>query len=588
MRLLLVLLFSVAVLGCNKGKRVLEEANRLASEGELDRALSELKTLKDVAPGTAEEAEGRRLAVEWLMTEATSKVASPENALQKVRAARSWQAENPQAAELECRLLHKLDRPDDFLACFETLPGSVPEENRKKLRDFANGIRRTRLRKSTDLKDWLALIQEFPASDEAEEVRETIAEKYSLCGMKESKDSLENLIFATDHLSSTWNEYVTKAFDQDNDFARNAKLEKGVERVSRAAELAAERHAASKKRILEQPAFLNEDNVRSDLLALYSALEITAKRWLRLRSVQYAHQIAPTVRGIGAAHKVDAEKVVQLNNRMLETCSKLIGKTDWKVEVARALGETAPSADDLPSALSSWLSAQNSGDFDAYAQLYAADFQGVKNVGGTKKHFDRQGWLNDRKGMFANSFSVKASDAKVDEKDGTQVITFTQTWKSSNYGDRGTKVLHVRDGKVVREEQVTSAPLGASSIGPFSVAEWDSAEMVNTQGASSRPAGCDMRVKGDWVRVVCSGVLGHEQASNLGTKGEDYFLDIESRGKATLVVKMRQGPQQTVRLCRKDERASLLVSWPSAKPRPVHIALGKGPACDGSDWGAKN
>lgn len=254
---------------------------------------------------------------------------------------------------------------------------------------------------------------------------------------------------------------------------------------------------------------------------------------------------------------------------------------------AERLGASNAEAPQHP-LLGRWVAAQNSGDFDAYSKLYAPDFQGVKNVGGTKKHFNRQGWLNDRKGMFANAFSVKASDAKVDEKDGTQVITFTQTWKSSNYRDQGTKVLHVRDGKVVREEQLTSAPLDAISIGPLSAAEWDSAEMVNTQGASSRPSGCDMRTKGDWVRVVCSGVLGHEQASNLGAKGEDYFLDIESSGKATLVLKMLQGPQQTVRLCRKDERASLLVSWPSAKPRPVHIALGKGPACDGSDWGAKN
>ena len=39
-------------------------------------------------------------------------------------------------------------------------------------------------------------------------------------------------------------------------------------------------------------------------------------------------------------------------------------------------------------------------------------------------------------------------------------------------------------------------------------------------------------------------------------------------------------------MCRENDRASLFVSWPPSSDKPKNIALGQGPECDGSDWGA--
>jgi hypothetical protein len=123
--------------------------------------------------------------------------------------------------------------------------------------------------------------------------------------------------------------------------------------------------------------------------------------------------------------------------------------------------------------------------------------------------------------------------------------------------------------------------------GPYSQEEWMRAPEVNTQGASTQAEHCDMRTKGDWLRVECTGeLLGQELMSNFGKEGEDYFLTIEQGRRALLILKMKKGPQQTIRLCSKGLRASLLVSWPRAKERPVHMALSRGRECDGKNWGS--
>jgi hypothetical protein len=128
------------------------------------------------------------------------------------------------------------------------------------------------------------------------------------------------------------------------------------------------------------------------------------------------------------------------------------------------------------------------------------------------------------------------------------------------------------------EGPVPAIPEGKSS--PPTVAEWGSAEEVNTQEKNSQPDQCELKVVREWVRVSCRGdVLSYEKMESFGTKNADYFEMIKPGNLASFVVRMKQGKTQSVRICRQKDRASLFVSWPASKDRPAHIALGKGPVC---------
>ena len=63
--------------------------------------------------------------------------------------------------------------------------------------------------------------------------------------------------------------------------------------------------------------------------------------------------------------------------------------------------------------VASWVQAQNEGDFEAYARLYATRFMGVKRAAGRTFHFDRAGWMQDRRKMFRKPMVVLASDVQV-------------------------------------------------------------------------------------------------------------------------------------------------------------------------------
>jgi hypothetical protein len=117
--------------------------------------------------------------------------------------------------------------------------------------------------------------------------------------------------------------------------------------------------------------------------------------------------------------------------------------------------------------------------------------------------------------------------------------------------------------------------------------EWDQGVAVNTQGASARAKRCSMHVLRDWLRIYCTGkVIGYEKKTDFGTLGGDYYERIEAGKYASLVVRLKKGKNQMIRICRETDRASLFVSWPVTADKPKNIALGTGPVCDGSDWGA--
>lgn len=116
--------------------------------------------------------------------------------------------------------------------------------------------------------------------------------------------------------------------------------------------------------------------------------------------------------------------------------------------------------------------------------------------------------------------------------------------------------------------------------------EWDQGIAVNTQGANARAKRCSMHVLREWLRIYCSGkVIGYEKKEDFGTLGSDYFEKIVEGKYASFVIRLKKGENQKIRICRENDRASLFVSWPGGSDKPKNIALGQGPACDGSDWG---
>jgi len=124
-------------------------------------------------------------------------------------------------------------------------------------------------------------------------------------------------------------------------------------------------------------------------------------------------------------------------------------------------------------------------------------------------------------------------------------------------------------------------PIPSDPSKPPTVEEWNNACPVNTQGANTHPDDCEMKVLREWLRVSCKGnYTGYEKMSSFGAVGADYF-EMKGNGLVSFVLKLSAGRNQKVRICKPGGRASLFVSWPSTKPKPLHIALAKGPSCEG-------
>ncbi|MBW2523928.1 MAG: hypothetical protein JRI23_07130 [Deltaproteobacteria bacterium] len=156
------------------------------------------------------------------------------------------------------------------------------------------------------------------------------------------------------------------------------------------------------------------------------------------------------------------------------------------------------------------------------------------------------------------------------------------------------------DGKPAATAEATAAPDKPTCGDPKTVpdipsersdppqgAEWDSACQINTQGANASPPNCNMRILRDWLMVTCRGdVLGFEKMENFGNEGFDYFKQIVPGQMASFSIHLSKGTSQKIRICRKKDRASLFVSWPPSQGKPLHVALGTGPVCDGGSWGS--
>lgn len=110
--------------------------------------------------------------------------------------------------------------------------------------------------------------------------------------------------------------------------------------------------------------------------------------------------------------------------------------------------------------LDRWLQAQNEGRFDEYQTLYGEGFEGVRRSGNRTAHFDRAGWLQDRKRMFEKPMTVVAENVHIYASARAGRIVFTQRWSSGHYTDTGPKQLVLRHGpdgfRIDREELFAS------------------------------------------------------------------------------------------------------------------------------------
>lgn len=122
---------------------------------------------------------------------------------------------------------------------------------------------------------------------------------------------------------------------------------------------------------------------------------------------------------------------------------------------------------DAQALVTAWIAAQNSSDFDAYQKLYAAKFEGIKRVGAKKFSYAREGWLKDRKRMFAKKMDVSAADVEIALAGRSAIARFEQTWASGTFKDVGPKQLVlVLEGDVLRisrEEMLESTLVGAAA-----------------------------------------------------------------------------------------------------------------------------
>lgn len=137
------------------------------------------------------------------------------------------------------------------------------------------------------------------------------------------------------------------------------------------------------------------------------------------------------------------------------------------------------------------------------------------------------------------------------------------------------------------EVQSTLPPIPTTKSNPPQGTEWNDGVPINTQGANARGKNCRMMVLREWLNIYCTGdVIGYEKKEDFGTLNEDYYEQIVPGKFASFVLRLRPGHHPKIRICREQNRASLFVNWPPSSDWPLHVALGHGPPCDGSDWGA--
>lgn len=135
-------------------------------------------------------------------------------------------------------------------------------------------------------------------------------------------------------------------------------------------------------------------------------------------------------------------------------------------------GAEAPNVADaeVHALLERWVGAQNAGDFDAYAQLYAGKFFGIKRAGERETHYAREPWLEDRRRMFRKPIAVEVREPLIRAGTNSAQVELVQRFASGNFADEGPKrLLLVREAgtlRIAQEEMLTSRELAAVRAKP--------------------------------------------------------------------------------------------------------------------------
>lgn len=164
---------------------------------------------------------------------------------------------------------------------------------------------------------------------------------------------------------------------------------------------------------------------------------------------------------------------------------------------ARPAPESADA--EVRSLIAQWLAAQNGGDFERYGALYAARFTGVRRTGSKTRPFDRDGWLADRKRMFAKPMQVKAGELQIAHAGPSAVVRFEQEWSTATYRDVGPKqMVLVREPgglRIAREELLSSAALPAGGSSARFVTNIGARSYVLIEPAPDEPPGTPLAVE---------------------------------------------------------------------------------------------
>jgi hypothetical protein len=164
---------------------------------------------------------------------------------------------------------------------------------------------------------------------------------------------------------------------------------------------------------------------------------------------------------------------------------------------------------DVDALLSTWLAAQNAGDFDAYAALYAVRFEGVRRTERETFELDHDGWIEDRRRLFGRPMEVSTSDVEAVLTPSTAIVRFTQRWASGRYVEEGPKqMVLVREQGALRiasEEMIEAHTIAAppATLGDvLSALETRGSTIVILGEATERGQGAPRELPSDDPRVA--------------------------------------------------------------------------------------
>jgi len=144
-----------------------------------------------------------------------------------------------------------------------------------------------------------------------------------------------------------------------------------------------------------------------------------------------------------------------------------------------------------------------------------------------------------------------------------------------------TAVTPPDKGKIAVDESKidkTIPDIPADRSPPPSFEEWKTGTVVNSQGKSSRPDKCEMKIVREWLKVKCEGdVLGINDLDGFGAEGTDHFKFFKEGQVADIVVRLKEGQSLSTRIPRGAYGDALLFThWQKGAKKPYIIALGSG------------